>query len=962
MIFQKKLLGMLCLFLLIITQIQGYYVFNRRNHPELDWQQVESENVIIVYHDPLFDTAREALKVAESAYNSLTRSYDLELDRKVKIFISNQDDITNGFSMGGRYIAIYVDVNDYVNIFTGRESWLRKVISHEMSHHFVFHSIRSWIDMFLPVTALTFPNDFNEGYAMFLSGEKWGYGRSDASLRRAVYSNKMDYNYNDGFYYTTGFSMVRYLYEFYGIEKLQELLKYRNELGIYNFKKAFKKVYNKSLKEFKEEWRKHVYTYYYGTGYELKKLDDSDSTHNMTLNSLQQIKIEGWNKIENININDSALVLQGKATKSQNYRELVWGSFNPDTLVLDTLRIEKINKFEKLLRPQHIDISPNSRFVSFVRYTRYEHGSIRPTVYRYDKQLDKIRKIVQGDMAQINNKGQLFFQRMTQDHNYIKKWNDDNEVEDYLVFEKSKIGQIKLSPDNRSLAITRFDENKNFLFEIYKHRKLIYQREFERMPRDVMWTGGKGVLVTVPSSKDSRVKLYKYSMSDQMWTKFQSPPFNFHPVYEENTDSTHKLMVMAQLDRTERKLGKINLTQEDPEKFKSYHQNNYYNRWIRTQNPHKIILADTVPEITNQENYLPIKDTRPFITLPLPDEEGFTLVSSWMDPLMKHNFTFAGYLPYSGKDPYYFFNYMNGSFKPALNFTYARYDWIGGIWEEKLFYQDVESFGISANFPVNFIDAPFYRLGLRTGVNYQKVSQKEKSFQQQPIFEDGKAVVVGGNVNFIYNLPYDNSYYHPVRQFKLSYGLAGANKQLGMLKDFTDHNLQLDLGFALLYDVFGQRIDNFILKNKTTIEWLNGDYLAQYRPGIDTHENIPVAGGIISDRRYIRGVEQTITGDRLFITKNEFWTKIADDFRMSLIFGLPLLDLKYTAIGGWFDYGKLWNGNSSATYQTMGYEFKGVLHILNLPTIQRFGKAFDLEGNSKGYYYQVEIPFLQNIY
>ena len=93
----KKLLLIAWIMIVFSSQIFGFYAFNRRNHPELDWKEVQSENVTIVYHDPLSETAQEALQVAEASYQSLSQSYDLELDEKVKIFISNQDDITNGF-------------------------------------------------------------------------------------------------------------------------------------------------------------------------------------------------------------------------------------------------------------------------------------------------------------------------------------------------------------------------------------------------------------------------------------------------------------------------------------------------------------------------------------------------------------------------------------------------------------------------------------------------------------------------------------------------------------------------------------------------------------------------------------------------------------------------------------------------------------------------------------------------
>ena len=961
----KSSIILLFLVITIVTQSFGFYAFNRRNHPELDWKEIQSENVTIVYHDPLYKTAQEALQVAEASYQSLSQSYDLELDKKVKIFISDQDDITNGFSMAGRHIVIWVDVNDYVNMFTGRESWLRKVIAHEMSHHFVFHSVRSWIDMFFPVSALSFPGDFNEGYAMFLSGEKWGFGRSDASLRKAVYSNKMSYKYRDGFHYTTGFSMVRYLYEFYGIDKLQKLLKYRNELKIYEFKKAFKKVYGKSLRDFKEEWRKYIYTYYYGTGYELKQIIDSDTSTAMTFRSLQGVPIEGWNHIENLVMNDSMAVILGKKSEKQYFKNIVMASYNPDTLNTDTLEFEEITSIKKLQYAFHLDISSNSRYVTYVRDIRYENGSIRPAIFRFDRQNPKNEKIVQGDLAQVANNGEVFFQTLIKGKNYIKRANN-KEIETLLTFPESKIGRLRLSPDNRFLAITRLDKKKKFLFELYdlKGTKLICKNELMRLPREVFWTDNDNLMLTIPSEKDSRTIIKKYSRTNKKWTQYLSPPFNVIPVLEEKTDSTHKLLVQAELDRKERQLGKVDLTIDTTDIFKNYHQDNYYNRWIRAQNPNPITLPDTIPQIMEQKNYKPALDMSPLISLPLPDEEGFTLMNFWMDPLMKHSLNLVGYFPYNGDDPYYFINYLNNCLKPTFSLSYARYNWIGGIWENKIFYQKVQDASLLASFPVN-INTPFLKVNIAPGLNYRKVQQKEKNFEEEPIFENGEAFALRGQFGISYDLPFKNHQYHPIRKLRLSYKSRAASTSLGMDRDFTDHEINIDAGIAPFYDIFGLNLDNFSITNQTTLEWLNGNYLAQYQPGIDTYENIPITGGVISQRQYLRGVEKTLVGDQLLITKSELWAKVSDDFNMSFILGFPILDLKYTGVGVWFDYGKLWfNGQnrSPRTFKTMGYEIKGVLNILQLPTIQRFGKAFDLDGNSKGYYYQIDIPFYQNIY
>ncbi|HMA76271.1 MAG TPA: hypothetical protein VKO43_03070, partial [Candidatus Krumholzibacteriaceae bacterium] len=360
---------LITIFILIISgfnsPVSAFRYFNRRNHPELDWKQLESENITVVYHKPLYDTAKEALRIGESAYTSLVKTYDIKLDKKVKIFISNRDDISNGFSLAGRFIIIIVDEDDYVNLMTGRDTWLRRVLVHEMSHHFLFHTVSSWLNYFITLEN-PFPITFNEGYAMFFSGEPWGYGRSDALLKKAVFSDDLKEEYSDGIHYAKGFSMVRYLYKFYGLEKLQELLKYRTKhLKLYDFEEGFKKVYDKSFEDFKEEWRRYIYTYYYGEASNLKKELENDTTVNITLNALAEVEIKDWSSINEIVFDDSVVFLTGKISSSQYYNDLAYGFYDRDTLQLkNRLEFSDLNFISKSFRVRNLDVSGNLRFLA----------------------------------------------------------------------------------------------------------------------------------------------------------------------------------------------------------------------------------------------------------------------------------------------------------------------------------------------------------------------------------------------------------------------------------------------------------------------------------------------------------------------------------------------------------------------------------------------------------------------
>lgn len=940
--------------MVISVNLFGFSALNQRNHPEIKWKKIESDHIVVVYHDPLYDTALEAAKISEATYESLVKTYGIDLSKKIQIFITNQDDITNGYSAAGKYIAIWVDVNEYINIFTGREKWLRKVLSHEISHHFVFHSIKSWVDIFFPVTAIGFPSDFNEGYAMFFSGEEWGYGREDASLRKGVFSNDLSYEHPDGFFYTTGFSMVRYLYEFYGMEKMQELLKYRNKAKIYSFKTAFKKVYHKSVIEFKEEWRRYIYTYYFGTAYEMKSAYSDTSSFN-SIEKVNKIAIKGWKDIRTAVMKDSLIFFLGKGCEKQKYYDLAIGYFYPDTLTLDTLEIRKIKLIEPVTSVRDMSISNDLNYCGYVKYERAEHGSIIPMIYQYDLKKNEKRKVVTGRMPVFLEDGSVIFQTQDHDGNYLKK-HSNGQTEKLLEYNsKTSLGHFVLSPDADKFALVVFDENAEFYLNIYdlKDFKLLNHEVLDQFPRYLFWQDNENLIVTIPTNFDSRTAIKRYHIYEKKWIEFNTPPYNIVAVNIEKTDSTQKAIGWAQLDREKSTLAKIDMQKTDS---CLYQPNlNYYSRWIHTKYPNEIVVSDSTPELTEMK-YSHIKNLDSYLNFIWPDMESALLMTLWMDPLMKHMLLFTGIMEYDSGKPYLIANYTNRCFGPTINFDYTKYFWTGGIQEDTWYFYDIERFGMNLSYPMDWLKNPFVRMNFISGINYQDVKLRDDKISFSPIFENGSAITSETMINFYYNLPYRNSFIHPVRKCSISYQLSMANSKLGMNKDFSEHEFNLGVSFAPLYNTFKQRIDLLTFTNKTNFNFVNGKYFSQYMPGLDINENIPIGNGLITERHYLRGIEKTLVGEKLLITKNEVWCKIADDMNISLNVAVPLIDLQYLGVGIWSDYGKIWVKGQEFDYQTAGYEIKGFVTILGIPTIQRFGRAYNLDSEKLSNYYQVNIP------
>ena len=65
-----------------------------------------------------------------------------------------------------------------------------------------------------------------------------------------------------------------------------------------------------------------------------------------------------------------------------------------------------------------------------------------------------------------------------------------------------------------------------------------------------------------------------------------------------------------------------------------------------------------------------------------------------------------------------------------------------------------------------------------------------------------------------------------------------------------------------------------------------------------------------------------------------------------------MVAIGYLGIGGWLDYTKV----ESVEIKAYGTEAKAAVSILGIPTIHKFGFAFDFNNDEIGTYYNVSIP------
>ncbi len=939
---------------------------NGRNHNELDWKEIETEHIIIVYHNPLLKEAKQAASLAEETYKQLAKTYNDKPKHKVRIFISNQDDIMNGYCMSNDHIVLWVDQNDFLEHFTGDEKWLRKVISHEMGHYFMYNSVRSWLDNFFPYSAITFPRSFSEGYAMFFSGEKWGQGREDEALKKGVFANNLNEEFTAGYFYATGFSMVRYLAAHYGEEKLIELVKFKDELGIYDFEKAFKKVYHKSFEDFKEEWRRYIYTYYYGKMYEDKELIKAvDSSSSYSINGLNKLAYD-FAKINKLKLKNDQILLVGKKDKDQGYLDLIIGKFSRDSIAKSKLSLTDSKYLIKESYFKNIDFSPNGKFVVYSKFQRMEYGSLRKAVYLIDPKTENKDFVGKGDYPVVDNEGNIYFHEFNRDKSCIvqKKATDSKFYKEIISFNPAcQIAGITISADGRYLGYAKFDENNQFGFEIYD---LIKNSELSSInlaytPKDIIFSDNK-FFFTVESSTDSRKRLFSYDPQNQEQKEYQTPFFNISPVAFID-GQTNEFLVQGFLKRKDNPFGTLKLSVKNKtntntiknEPFKV----NFYSKWINTEYKNQISKNPKEAKIIKEGAYNSFTNLSFLMAAPVISTEDFGFLTYAQDPLSLHTITASAFIPYNFDfdDSYYFFNYTNKMFYPILSFDANKLVWIAQIIDEDFYYYNFQDYQLMAHFPNDLIKASFWNFNYGLGVKYS-ITEKEDP-KADIIYEDQENVSFLFDLGLSYNLPYKNSHYHPIRKMSFGYQAEFSDDAYGANYDFLKHNLYAKFGIAPFYGLVDGINDKIAISNKSFFSYLDGSAPMQNYPGTDTYENIYIED-LIQNQVFIRGNDKLIFGKKLFTNNLELYFKISSNFLNSFKILPNFLQFGYFGIGGFLDYASITGLNDeSLEMKTYGYEAKIVTRILGIYIENKFGNAYSLDSSEDlGFYYQAVIPLI----
>ena len=248
--------------------------------------QIETKYYTIIYDQNGEYTAGEIAKFCDEIYEELMARYDAFTDNpRVVCLINDAIDLANGYAVYFQNtITIFATNMDYE--LRGQSNWLKNVFVHEMTHMIALKKAAKGpvnffglsggrynqnpdIRAFVVLYHLSQPAWFSEGTAQVgaetFGAERWDTHR-DMVLRSAWYDKSLlswiDMSTLSGqkgmeaeMVYNQGYSMLRYIREKYGYEKVVEL---NNKCSFFDFDATIKQVLGVRPEELYGEWLKSL--------------------------------------------------------------------------------------------------------------------------------------------------------------------------------------------------------------------------------------------------------------------------------------------------------------------------------------------------------------------------------------------------------------------------------------------------------------------------------------------------------------------------------------------------------------------------------------------------------------------------------------------------------------------------------------------------------------------------------
>ncbi len=938
--------GSFLLFQSVCFASNPFFYYNQRIHSELDWREIHTEHFRIIYHQRLEQVASEAARVAEASYEPVCSNLDHFPQEKIPLYITDQDDIANGFAVADWFIAVWVHVNSYLEWTTGTDKWLRKVISHELVHYVHFDAIRSSLG-FLGFGLSNTPLWFIEGLAQYYS-ETWNVKRGDALLRTAVINDDLTtqtrpWPDNGRLVYALGNSRVRFLASEYGDSSIVRILQERDKflfLETYSFAKNFNKI--RPLSEFEHEWRRHVNVYFNTLYGQKEQYDEFSQSIDVPVKYISTFTVSP---------DSQWLAMVGQVSYMEPLQKLI-------LVRNDSTRQQRVLVHGGV--GGQISFSPDSKHIVYDRMTRGRFGSIQRELFVTD---------LKGNSRHL-----------THDHTSLyPDWSPDGEE---IIYVTESDGTANLAryawPDGPAQILTKFSgdiqlmtprwspDGASIVAVLSEPSGL---RNLIRIQKDGSWH------YVTADSFDNRLPVWCPDGKSIVFTSFRSGIAN---LYRKSLTTNDSLILMTDTamgissvawtgdslwavvkDRREfDTLIKMNASRSTclhPIQLDSQFSAWTYKRPSMGLPPFD---SDAMAPVSYKGPfaYRSLRNVDHLYTLPLPlsvdDHAGLFVSSLFMEPLGKHVWSGAGFL-----DVQKFSNsrgmvvLQDNRYLPLTMLLYALPQNVQ-IYEGKTLVEEQFGGSLHAQFPIPWGDALFSFHKIELGVSWARHDPLEpERFERQPASRHI------GSFHLEYTLknlrPNRMAIIHPQHAHGVKLCLESANTLFG--------EQRFDKGTL---DAFWLRpvLAQQVLYGFARIQAIKGDLLPQNFVGFDKYDQPDFGYGLLfTDRLRLRGIREYQFGDRLLFGSLEYRIPLIHDLGWNMA-GFRFKSVIFTPF---MDVGKAWNSQNSSFdnepwQKTHGIEFKNSVSFSGFEFAHQFGAAWKWgEYDEPGWYYRIRavMPF-----
>lgn len=909
------LISTLLLFPICGLMAQGFNSFSERNHPYLNWQVAETEHVKIIYPEHLSGIETKAAAIAEESYRALSENLDVEFSRKIRIYLSDEDEIINGFAnpIGKGHTMIWVNLNDYAETWTGSEKWLRKVIAHELGHIFHFKAVWSGLGLFQWAVADPLPMFWTEGIAQYQT-ETWDSQRGDRWLRKAIFDSRIDYRdgssiENGRLMYAKGNSQLRYFAETYGDSTLAEMMKHRKPFlglfSVHDFDSAFRTVVGGGYSEFREEWRKHVNVYYNTLASQMERTD-SLGTDRLSLPGQFYLDIS-------LSPDDSLFAVLSIPSMQRPVRSLFL--VENDSLKTTT-RIA-----EGTINPD-VSWSRDGRILYYSRRVRGERSSLINDIYLYNRDEGREERVTFSRRAR-----------------YPVPGSRDGEI-GYIVNENGTGNLVVMDMETGAeRRITSYEGDIQLIFPVWveQQNSWLFQRFDEEGRRHMVLhnpsTGSEEVIGD--GSVDNRRYVLSPDGESVAYTSLRDEVANVF-IYDFETGTERRVTNLftggevkgwlAESDtlETEKLLVKAGESKRRDEAYlidpnRKPHMGEWtvpgaYASWRHHRPPNEIpsFIEPDESLITDRYRYRSFRNITHAATIVLPyygdpDNWGLFGTTGWVEPLAKHLIAGSGILSFGDFDNSFgILSYMNNQFYPTFTASVYKIPGNAFFYGDRFLVEELIGGDITMTLPVDRFEGNY-----RNGLIYSRLRHTLiRPFDRDrfdrpgapPLPERARQTDLTLGMSLSRQRPWRNNLIHPLDGWGVRALLTGADRIMGSDVRFATADLNA-------YTVLpAPGLHRFYLHTRFQQQW--GEPLPQNFVGFSRIDNIQlnlpgeVPVDLFHSAERVRGYRSFVAGNRVAFASLEYRLPFLPSLQTSI---LGLLRLGSTSLTLFTDAGQVWN-------------------------------------------------------